>query len=110
MITVSSITKNTSRYTLIHNAFFKYIPVNLAFNLPHFVTSYMHHTGKKETKKKVTKNFPQGDSNLGANNELELEVNSSIHWTTSVYADNSTFKEVYIYIYSFSMVIYSFQG
>ena len=47
-----------------------YIPVNFAFNLPHYVTSYMHHTGKKENRKekekeknKVTKNLLQRDSN-----------------------------------------------
>ena len=49
---------------------FFFIPVNFAFNLPHYVTSYMHHTGKKESKKinskkkrkksKVTKNLLQG--------------------------------------------------
>ena len=49
-----------------------YIPVNFAFNLPHYVTSYMHPTGKKESKKeiltekkknnKVTRNLLQGDS------------------------------------------------
>ena len=33
-------------------AFFLYIPENFAFNLPHYVTSYMHHTGKKESKKR----------------------------------------------------------
>ena len=25
-----------------------YVPLNVAFNLPHYVTSYMHHTGKKK--------------------------------------------------------------
>ena len=30
-----------------------YIPVNFAFNLPHYVTSYMHPTGKKESKKEI---------------------------------------------------------
>ena len=34
---------------MIHTAFF-YIPVNFAFSLPHYVTRYMHHTGKKESK------------------------------------------------------------
>ena len=32
-----------------------YVPVNFPFNLPHYVTSYMHHTGKKETKKEIFK-------------------------------------------------------
>ena len=34
---------------------FFFIPVNFAFNLPHYVTSYMHHTGKKESKKQILK-------------------------------------------------------
>ena len=42
MIIVSSITKNTGRYA-----------INFAFNLPHYVTSYMHHKGKKESKKEI---------------------------------------------------------
>ena len=50
MITVSSITENTGRYATIHTTFC-YIPVNFAPNLRHYVTSYMHHTGKKESKK-----------------------------------------------------------
>ena len=32
-----------------------YIPVNFAFNLPHYVTSYMHHIGKKESEKDIKK-------------------------------------------------------
>ena len=36
MITVSSFTKNTGRYTMIHTAVF-------AFNLPHYITSYAPH-------------------------------------------------------------------
>ena len=43
---MGSISKNTGRHAMIQNAF--YIPVNFAFNLPHYVTSYMYHTGKKE--------------------------------------------------------------
>ena len=39
---------------MIHTVFF-YIPVNFAFNLPHYVSSYMHHTGKKESKKEILK-------------------------------------------------------
>ena len=52
MITVSSITKNTGRYAMIRTAFF-YISVNLL----HYVTSYMHHTGKKEIKKEGYEKF-----------------------------------------------------
>ena len=52
MTTVSSsVANNTGRYAIIHTAFF-YIPVNFAFNLPHYVTIYMHHSGKKESRKK----------------------------------------------------------
>ena len=32
-----------------------YIPVNFVLNLPHYVTSYMHHIGKKERKKEILK-------------------------------------------------------
>ena len=32
-----------------------YIPVNFVFNLPNYVTSYMHQTGKKESKKEFLK-------------------------------------------------------
>ena len=32
-----------------------YIPVNFAFNLRHYASSYMYHTGKKESKKKIQK-------------------------------------------------------
>ena len=49
MITVSSITKTTGRHAMIHTAFF--ISLNFAFNLPHYVTSYMPHKGEKESKK-----------------------------------------------------------
>ena len=53
MITVSSITK-TGSFAMIHTTFF-YVPVNFVFNLPHYVTIYMNHTGKKESKKEVFK-------------------------------------------------------
>ena len=69
MITVSSITKNTGRYADTYRIF--HIPVNFVYNLPHYVTSYMHHTSKKESKKeilkkkkdKVTKIIPQASPN-----------------------------------------------
>ena len=72
-----------------------YIPVNVSFNLPDYVISYMDHTSKKESekidskkkKKKVTENLLQEDSNLDSQNQLELKVNTSIHWTTSVNTD-----------------------
>ena len=74
MMAVSSIhlLKITGRFAMIQTTFF-YIPVNFAFNLPHYVTSFMHDTGKKESKKeiitekekknKVIRNLLQGDSN-----------------------------------------------
>ena len=69
---------------------------------PHYVTSYTHHTGKKESKKKkkhkVTKNLLQGDSNPDPPNKLELNVSASVHWTTSVNTDNSSLKDVYIFL------------
>ena len=43
------VAKNIGRYAMIHTAFFN-IPVNFAFNLPHYVTCYMHNTGKEERK------------------------------------------------------------
>ena len=51
---------------------------------------------KKSEKNEVTKNFLQGDSNPDDQNQSELKVNASIHWTTSVNADSSSLKEVYI--------------
>ena len=55
---------------------------------------------KKEKKKnKVTKNLHQGYSNPDPPNTLGLKMKAFIHWTTSVRG-----------IYSFSMVIDSFQG
>ena len=53
----------------------------------------MHNIGKKKRvkkrkKSKVTKNLPQKNSNPDPQNQLELKVNASIHWTTSVNADN----------------------
>ena len=65
-----------------------YIPVNFVFNLPHYVTSYMHHTGEKESKKeilkkgkknRVTKNLVQGDSNPNPQNQLEIKSNAPTH-------------------------------
>ena len=50
MITVSSITKNPGRNALIRIAFL-FIPVNFAFNFPHYAASFMHHTGKKRVEK-----------------------------------------------------------
>ena len=37
---------------------------------------------KKRKNNKVTKNLLQGDSNPDPQNQLELKVNASIHWTT----------------------------
>ena len=53
----------------------------------------MCHTGKKEflqkeNKNKVTKNLLEGDSNQDPQNQLQLKVNASIHWTTPVNANN----------------------
>ena len=61
----------------------------------------MHHTGKKESKKekeknKVTKNMLQRDVNPDPPNTLELKMDATIHWTTSVNADITCLKEVHI--------------
>ena len=56
MITVpDSITKNTVRYAMIHTALFN-IPVNFAFNLPHYVTTIAICTTQAK-KKRVKKIF-----------------------------------------------------
>ena len=65
-----------------------YISVNFVFNFPHYVTSYMHHTGKKErvkrdyeeSKQKRLRKICFKDSNPDPENQLELKVNASIHW------------------------------
>ena len=89
---------------MIRPAFF-YIPVNFAFNLPHYVTSCMHHKGKKKQSKKeilikeknkVTKHLLRGDPNADPQNQLEPNVNASIHWTTFVNANNWSLNEVHI--------------
>ena len=53
-----------------------YIPVKFAFNLPNYVTTYMHRTGKKYSKKEKNNNvtiiLPQEDSNADLPNTLEL--------------------------------------
>ena len=63
----------------------------------------MHHTNasKKESKEekeknKVTKNMLQGDLNPDPPNTLELQMDASIHWTTSVNTEITCLKEVYI--------------
>ena len=76
MTGVSGITINTGRYARYIWHFF-YILVDFAFNLPHYVTSYRHHTIKKESKKEkaknmVTKNLLQGDLNPDPPITLEL--------------------------------------
>ena len=55
----------------------------------------------------VTKNCLQGDSSPGPQNLLKPNFNASIYWTTLVNADKVEFKRG---IYSFSVVIDSFQG
>ena len=113
MVTVSSITINTGRYAMIHLAFFIYIPVNFAFNLPHYVTSYMHQTGNKESKKekekinKVTKNLllweiePRPSEYVRTENEQPYPVD---------HLGKSWHVKIKRSIYSLSMVIDSFQG
>ena len=54
MIAVSSIyLLNIPVDSLWYTDHLFYIPVNFAFNLPHYVTSFMHDTGKKESKKEI---------------------------------------------------------
>ena len=42
------------------------------------------------------KNLLQGDSNPDPQNQLELKVNTSVYWTSSVNSVNWSLKEVYI--------------
>ena len=61
-----SISKNTGSGEMSYDTYgIFYIPVNFAFNLPNYVTSYMHYSGKKKKIRnlKVTKNLLPGDSN-----------------------------------------------
>ena len=51
---------------------------------------------KKERKTRLRKYFLQGISNPDHQNQLELKVNASIYWTSSVNADSSSLKEVHI--------------
>ena len=96
-----------------------YIPVNFAFNLPHYVTSYIHHTGKKESKKEIKKRrrkkkgyekLLQGDSKQDLQNQLELKRNAS----KCLYPLHHLGKRRKCWFkrgsYSFSMLIDSFQG
>ena len=54
---ISSYAYGTTQYVTIRYDIYRifYIPVNFAFNIPHYVTSYMHHIGKKESKKEILK-------------------------------------------------------
>ena len=56
----------------------------------------MHHIGKKESEKDIKKKRKKKVEKPNPQNQLELKVNSSIHWTTLVNADNASLKEVYI--------------
>ena len=47
---------------------------------------------KQNNKNKVPKNLLQGDSNPAGQNQLKLNVNASMHWTTPVDADSSSLK------------------
>ena len=64
-----------------------YIHVKFVSSLPHYFISYMHNTGKKESKKEilkkgktnnVTKNLLRGDSNPIPQNWLELKAIASM--------------------------------
>ena len=79
-----SISKNTGTGEMSYDTYsIFYIPVNFAFNLPNYVTSYMHYSGKKKKKKKicnlkVTKNLLPGDSNPDP--PISKNWNPSIHF------------------------------
>ena len=96
---MGSITKNTGGHAMIQNAFLYSCKLCFRFTT---LCYYMYYTGKKEIKKKkkkkkrVSKNLLLRDSYSDPQNQLELKVNASIHWTTSANADNSSLKELYI--------------
>ena len=81
---------------MTHTAFF-HIPVNFAFNLPHYATSYMHHTGKKESEKEIlkkikkkirSKNLLQGGFEPAPLESVRTKTESFYHWTDFVNPDN----------------------
>ena len=79
---------NSGQYLIlkipVDTLWYIYIPANFAFNLPHYVTTFMHHTEhKKENPKKLRKICFKG-------------IRSGTLRITSVSADNSSFKGVYI--------------
>ena len=92
---------------MIHTAFFIFLQTLLSIChilLPAICTTQAKKRVKKRVKRdfkkrkknKVTKNLPEGDSNPDPQNQLELKVNASIHWITSVNACNLSLKEVRI--------------
>ena len=120
-MTVSNITKNTGRYADTYHVF--YVPVNFVFNLPHYVTSYMHHTGEKLDQLELTGHASvnlrssavffffsfflllcffaslarEGKKQITEiNGEGMIAGYASVHWTTSVNSDNSSLKEIYV--------------
>ena len=95
---MGSITKNTGRHAMIQNAFLYSCKLCFQFTS---LCYYMYHTGKKEIKKKRggSKNLLLRDSYSDRpQNQLELRVNPSIHWTTWVSAYDLNLKEVYMHI------------
>ena len=94
-ITISTGTNNLSRLNSSIDTYdtygIFYIPVNFAFNyLPHYVISYMHHTGKKRVKKK--KKIRSRRICFKGIRTRTLRI----HWTTSISAIRRCLKEVYI--------------
>ena len=95
IIAASSITKKY-RYIRYDTYRIFYIPVNFAFNyhimLPATCATQVKKSKKgilkTENKNKVRKNLLQGVLNPDPQNQLELKVNASIHWTMSVNADH----------------------
>ena len=98
MITVSSITKNTGRYAMIHTAFF--ILLQSLLSIYHIAllaictTQVKKESEKEKEKNNVTKHLLHGDSNPNLPNQLDANV--SIHCTTSVRAASAQLKKVYI--------------
>ena len=90
-----SISKNTGTGEMSYDTYgIFYIPVNFAFNLPNYVTSYMHYSGKKKKKKKkfVTLRLRK-ICFQGIQTRTLQSVRTETLLSTSIFSKKSTFNE-----------------
>ena len=82
---------------MIHTVFF-YIRVNFVFKLPHYFTSYIYNSSKKDSKQEILKKEEdfKRNSNPEPQNHGTLKAIACVHWATSVNLDYSSLKVVYI--------------